>query len=120
MERDQESKEKAPEVVKKEMQDTKNAADDMMFESILALGEMEATAADEHASDVDVPGHKFGLPNLPLPSNLNLKYRYDPAVDQFTKLLMRHGKLSVAQRVRSSVSITRKSFLDMYLLLDIC
>lgn len=65
---------------------------------------MEAISEGGHADDVLTPGHKFGLPSLPLPSSTHLKHRYDPLVEQVTKLLMRHGKLSVAQRVGSSVS----------------
>ena len=49
---------------------------------------------------VEVAGQKFGLPELPLKPNLNLKYRYEPVVKQVTNLLMRHGKLGKAQRVR--------------------
>ena len=47
----------------------------------------------------DEPGHKFGLPSLPLPSNRNLHHRYEPIVEQLTGLLIRHGKKGVAQRV---------------------
>lgn len=67
------------------------------------MGQIEAISEGGHADDVLDPGHKFGLPDLPLPSNLHLKHRYDPAVEQVTKLLMRHGKLSIAQRVGSSI-----------------
>lgn len=49
-------------------------------------------------------GHKFGLPALPLPPGSNLRKRYEPIVEQVTKLLMRDGKLSAAQRVRLSLS----------------
>jgi small subunit ribosomal protein S7 len=45
------------------------------------------------------PGVKFGLPALPLPSDLNLHHRYDPLIEQFTGLLIQHGKKGVAQRV---------------------
>lgn len=51
-------------------------------------------------------GHKFGLPDLPLPPGSNLRKRYDTLVDQVTKLLMRDGKLSVAQRVRPTTQHT--------------
>jgi hypothetical protein len=54
-------------------------------------------------------GHKFGLPDLPLPRTEHFKRRYDPVVEQLTKGLMRHGKLSVAQKV---------CFLLIMLLLD--
>lgn len=48
-------------------------------------------------------GHKFPLPTLPLPSNAHKDYRYDPVVRQVTNLLMRDGKLSVAQRNMSFI-----------------
>ncbi|KAK5995158.1 Small ribosomal subunit uS7m-like protein [Cladobotryum mycophilum] len=43
-------------------------------------------------------GHKFGLPTKPYPEGFNLKKRYHPVLEQITRLLMRHGKLSAAQR----------------------
>jgi small subunit ribosomal protein S7 len=67
---------------------------------------MENIAAGGHGTDpvnVDTMGHRYGLPELPLPPNANFKYRYDPVVAQVTNLLMKDGKLSVAQRVGSSV-----------------
>jgi small subunit ribosomal protein S7 len=64
---------------------------------------MENIAAGGHGSDPVAVGHKYGLPELPIPANANLHYRYDPVVSQVTNLLMRDGKLSVAQRVGSSV-----------------
>jgi len=99
LERDKESEENAPQVIRDEMGNTKNAAENTSFANLLALGQMEAIASGGHANGVENPGHKFGLPNLPLPSTSHLKHRYDPVVDQVTKLLMRHGKLGVAQRV---------------------
>jgi small subunit ribosomal protein S7 len=86
------------------MDNSKNATETTSFENLLALGQLEAVSEGRHANDVLTQGHKFGLPSLPLPSNTHLKHRYDPVVEQVTKLLMRHGKLSVAQRVGSSVS----------------
>jgi hypothetical protein len=64
---------------------------------------MENIAAGGHGSDPVAVGHKYGLPELPIPANANLHYRYDPVVSQVTNLLMRDGKLSVAQRVGLSV-----------------
>lgn len=46
-------------------------------------------------------GHKFGLPDMPLPRTEHFRRRYDPVVEQLTKSLMRHGKLSAAQKVCS-------------------
>lgn len=54
-------------------------------------------------SGVESSGHNFDLPALPLQANMHLKYRYAPIVKQVTNLLMKDGKLSVAQRVRPSV-----------------
>ena len=55
----------------------------------------------EAASKLPVtPGLKFEAPTLPLPQDGHVKHRYDPVVEQVTNLLMRHGKKSVAQRVR--------------------
>lgn len=56
----------------------------------------------------EIPGLKFDMPVLPLPKDGHLKHRYDPVVDQVTNLLMRHGKKSVAQRVRCSLEPNRK------------
>lgn len=64
------------------------------------LGHLE-NGADPYGLEID--GHKFGLPELPIPSENNLKHRYDPVVSQVTNMMMQHGKKSVAQRVGSSV-----------------
>ena len=46
------------------------------------------------------PGsHIFPLPQLPLPSHMHMKHRYDPLIEQMTNLLMRDGKKATAQRV---------------------
>ena len=54
---------------------------------------------------IETQGHTFGLPELPLQSQLHMKHRYDPVVQQVTNLLMRDGKLSKAQRVSPSVPL---------------
>ncbi|KAF2137646.1 uncharacterized protein K452DRAFT_235589 [Aplosporella prunicola CBS 121167] len=48
-------------------------------------------------------GLKFGPVAFPMPAENRLKSRYDPVVDQVTKLLMQDGKLSVAQRNMSII-----------------
>ncbi len=77
----------------------------------------EDDEADEADADVDAagsqpvpyydrvpahqqPGNKFELPPLPLPPHSHLKNRYDEVVGQVTRLMMQHGKLGTAQRVR--------------------
>ena len=57
-------------------------------------------------SGIEMAGHNFELPALPIPANMHLKHRYAPIVKQVTNLLMRDGKLSVAQRVRPSVHLS--------------
>jgi len=48
-------------------------------------------------------GHKFALPDIASwQKSDNMKKRYDPVVQQVTRSLMRHGKLSKAQTVRIS------------------
>ena len=51
------------------------------------------------AHEMGGEGHKFGLPEVPLARTDHFKKRYHPVVDQLTKALMRHGKLSAAQKV---------------------
>lgn len=68
-----------------------NTADLIAFNSNMAQG-LEYPEAGY--------GHKFPLPDIGMiPRTDHLKRRYDPVVDQMTKSLMIHGKLSVAQKV---------------------
>ncbi|UNI22619.1 hypothetical protein JDV02_008489 [Purpureocillium takamizusanense] len=53
---------------------------------------------ENSSNELEKPGHKFGLPVKPYPKGFNLKKRYHPVLEQITRLLMRDGKLSVAQR----------------------
>lgn len=63
--------------------------------------ELDTGLIDLQASqEIVTPGLKFDMPTLPLPKDGHVKHRYDPVVEQVTNLLMRHGKKSVAQRVR--------------------
>lgn len=54
----------------------------------------EAMANEELPELEDADSKKIKLPR-----SEHLKRRYEPLVDQFTKLLMKDGKLSLAQRV---------------------
>ena len=75
------------------------------FNNAEALGQLELVANGLDPFEEDSPGHKFGLPALPVPSRMHMKHRYEPVVAQITKLLMRDGKLSKAQRVSLSSSL---------------
>jgi small subunit ribosomal protein S7 len=92
-------------VIKDEM-DNETAGEATSFENLMALGKIENIAGGGLASDPVDLTHKFGLPTLPIPSNANLKYRYDPVVTQVTNLMMKDGKKSVAQRVGSPFTYT--------------
>ncbi|PCH04667.1 Sodium/sulfate symporter [Penicillium occitanis (nom. inval.)] len=63
--------------------------------SIATVASMIDLATEQAAENL--PGLKFGMP-APLPKTENYKSRYDPVVEQFTKLLMEDGKLSRAQK----------------------
>lgn len=66
-----------------------------------AIEDLEVLAAGGDIGFGD--GLRFPAPGR-LPPHSHLKSRYHPVLEQLTRLLMRHGKLSVAQRVRSSRS----------------
>jgi hypothetical protein len=71
--------------------------------SIAAVATLIAQAAID-AADRN-PGLKFDMPG-PLPKSENFRNRYEPVVDQFTKLIMRDGKLATAQKVNFLVHPT--------------
>jgi small subunit ribosomal protein S7 len=106
-------------VIKEEMD--KKAADPTSIANHVALLQMENIAAGGELSDTVELGHKYELPDLPLPPDGNLKYRYDPVVSQVTNLLMKDGKKSVAQRVgarqfyfvSSRVALLRRGYLQV-------
>lgn len=67
-------------------------------EALVAAAEKAELDAPD-STEMQNPGHKFGLPRRPWPQGFNLKKRYHPVLEQITRLLMKDGKLSVAQRV---------------------
>ncbi|KAI0998878.1 hypothetical protein K3495_g9318 [Podosphaera aphanis] len=75
--------------------------------NLLALNKLQnasdGLSIDDGIHDPLVHGHKFGLPELPIPKDANFKYRSDPIVLQVTNLLMKDGKKSVAQRNMSFI-----------------
>ncbi|KAL8920102.1 MAG: hypothetical protein Q9208_006455 [Pyrenodesmia sp. 3 TL-2023] len=95
LKRDEESQEKAPKVMQEQVQST--SPNGTRSFSTLARRRQEAMVGFQEKG-VETTGHNFDLPALPLAANMHLKYRYAPIVKQVTNLLMRDGKLSVAQR----------------------
>lgn len=61
--------------------------------------EWEADEDELEGGLVSKPGLKFEPVTIPLGPGSQLRKRYETIVDQVTKLLMRDGKLSAAQRV---------------------
>lgn len=72
-------------------------------EALLAASEASVLEASSTGQELQNPGHKFALPQKPYPEGFNMKKRYHPVIEQITRVLMRDGKLSVAQRVRDRV-----------------
>lgn len=82
-----------------------------------ALAQLELTALGLNAFDKRLSGLKFDEPEIPLgklhETKFHMKHRYEEGIIQLTKLLMRDGKLSKAQRVSglySSGAVTRDSY----------
>ncbi|SPO05010.1 uncharacterized protein DNG_07695 [Cephalotrichum gorgonifer] len=74
---------------------TGNAAVDELAEMATGLKVAGGVPAAKDSSSS--PGHKFPLPELPLPWHMQMKSRYHPVLDQLSRLMMREGKLSKAQ-----------------------
>ncbi|KAL7951805.1 ribosomal protein S7 domain-containing protein [Trichoderma barbatum] len=69
-------------------------------EALVAAGSQSIVPT---GSELQGAGHKFGLPQKPYPDGFHVKKRYHPVLEQITRLLMRHGELSVAQRNMAAV-----------------
>lgn len=107
IQRDKSSQEKAPKIIQEELSTVAPKGSRQYSTSTRLVSHDERPIEEflqpEEIRD-DPSGHQFELPSSPLPNPARLKYRYDPIIKQFTNLMMRDGKLSVAQRVRPSVS----------------
>ncbi|EHA52427.1 hypothetical protein MCOR27_010467 [Pyricularia oryzae] len=68
-----------------------------------ALRQLEMISYGVNAFDPQAVGHKYGVPELPIPDGMHLKHRYNPVLDQCTNLLMRDGKKGKAQRDMSMI-----------------
>lgn len=117
MERDAsgEAQDKAPEVIKQKMESSGSAGAGQKRSYSTSARRNATEVQSSQSSDLvhfnqtmahglEYPdaglGHKFPLPDVSaIPRSDHLKRRYDPILDQVTKAMMRHGKLSVAQKV---------------------
>ena len=118
LKRDEQGKEKAPQVLKEETRKdsppstrsfstyTRRRSPELPLHAVdtsSAHEEDVAIAALSNSNDgLRNQGHIYGLPTLPLTKNMHLKHREDPLVDQVTKLIMQSGRLSRAQSVCKS------------------
>lgn len=103
--RDKEAQKNAPDVLKQDIKNkspsgTRSYSTSATRSASVELVQFEAT----QAVGLEYPdaglGHKFPLPDVSRWTKQNhLKHRYDPVLAQFTNMIMRHGKLSKAQRV---------------------
>ncbi|PGH16802.1 hypothetical protein AJ79_01446 [Helicocarpus griseus UAMH5409] len=66
------------------------------------LGEIIKERLEQRLKEGIPEGLKYPVPEN-LPRSENLKHRYDPMIDQFTKMIMRHGKLSAAQKQMNKI-----------------
>jgi len=100
LKRDEEAQEKAPKVLQEDIKQSAPKGTRSYSTTARRFQEALTTQAETAVESQD---STLDLPSLPIPSHENLKHRYDPVIHQVTNLLMKDGKLSVAQRVRSSV-----------------
>ncbi|KAL4886748.1 ribosomal protein S7 domain-containing protein [Aspergillus karnatakaensis] len=126
--RDKEAQKHAPKVFQNQVK--KGPASSRSFSTSSRLGQLESQSqnlpegdpasdavsaalvqsmieqATQHAEgltqpDLD-PGLKFPAPET-LPKSENYRTRYEPLLEQFTKLMMRDGKLAIAQKNMSQI-----------------
>ena len=69
------------------------------FSTMARRMQAQTEVSTTESSAVTTEGLKFGLPAYPLARTDQMRHRYDPVVEQVTKLIMEDGKLAAAQRV---------------------
>ena len=103
LQRDKDSLEKAPRIMQDEAKKSSPTGTRSFSTSTRRTADIMVSP---QGFEMQTQTEEFGVPELPLPSSANMKHRYDPLVKQVTSLLMRDGKLSVAQRVRPPVLLS--------------
>lgn len=120
LERDKDAQENAPEVLKNDPSKPKSQYTSTGTRSYSTSAIRRSPDVVEHSSAEPPPpfdlsalqnmlsvapvdkGTKFGMPEKKMERTDHLKHRYDPVVNQVTKLMMTHGKLATAQKVTNS------------------
>ncbi|MCJ1372462.1 hypothetical protein MMC20_003686 [Loxospora ochrophaea] len=103
IQRDEDSKENAPQVIQDDINSSKSSPAGSRSFSTSARHRQEEAMISYEDEGIEPVGHKFGLPELPGQKTDHFRHRYDPVIHQVTNLLMRSGKLSVAQRNMSMI-----------------
>jgi len=103
LKKDPEARKHAPQVLKEEIKKTGPTGSRSFSTSARRPAEAQIEVSPVDETEITTSGFKFEVPELPIPSDAHLHYRYDPAVKQVTNLLMRDGKKSVAQRNMSAI-----------------
>ncbi|KAK2756240.1 hypothetical protein FQN54_005648 [Arachnomyces sp. PD_36] len=123
LKRDEQARKNAPKVMRDQVSGSGSGSGSRSYSTSARLGQQQqqgnvdsrtdplvATVADmmynpqpSASAAMLPPGYKFEPPTMPIPRTENAKRRYDPLVEQFTKLLMRDGKLSRAQKTMESI-----------------
>jgi len=81
-------------------------------EAIAASAELEAQALPEAQQQLT---HKFALPARPYAPDHHHKKRYHPVIDLLVRMIMKDGKLSVAQRhLATAMNVLRTSPAPIY------
>ncbi|KAI9664817.1 MAG: hypothetical protein M1821_006265 [Bathelium mastoideum] len=97
VEDDKAAQEKLPKVVKEEIKSS-NPKGSRPFSTSARRPAETLPSTTSVQQDPTVQDNESLLPNIRIPPELRLKQRYDPLIHQVTNLLMRDGKLGVAQR----------------------
>ncbi|EEP81700.1 predicted protein [Uncinocarpus reesii 1704] len=85
-----------------EVQNMRAAQELTVEPSVAAVAEMIA-AAESNVDPEIKQGYKFEPPTTKLPKTEHVKKRYEDIVEQFTKMLMKDGKLGLAQKNMNSI-----------------
>lgn len=112
LKRDADATEKAPKVLQDDIKNSNSpsgsrsystsawrSADGLELSSAESIGLPPSMTFQDIKHELGGEGHKFGMPRTPLARTDHFKRRYDPVVEQLSKILMKDGKLATAQRV---------------------
>lgn len=97
--------------------DPQSTAGESFDAAMIPSAEQRAEYTAQHVDQPVAPGsiqetrqgHKYPLPDLPIPANMHKDYRHDAIVTQVTNLIMRDGKKAQAERIVAVVLSTLRT-----------